>query len=385
VTEKDDPDHTRITIGGSRICYPGDVGTNTASLEFLKLLLNSVLSRKGARFSTIDLKNFYLDTPMPDPEYVCIKITDIPAEFFEEYKLAGTDRGGWIYFEIRCGCYGLPQAGILANDLLRSRFLTEGYYEAESTPGLWRHKWRPIQFCLIVDDFGVKYVGIEHFNHLLDVLKKFHGVQFNMAGDKFAGSNIKWDYANRSCCISMPGYIETCSLSSNVPVQSSHVSPLTSVCQSGAKAQLTPEADASELLNEHRKRCIQKIVSSLLYYVRVVDNKLLVALSAIAARQSYATIATEQAVHLLLDYVATYPADGIVYKSSDMILCAHVDAGFLNETNSRSRAGAHIFLSENDPFPCFNGAILSIAQIIKFVMASAAESELAALLSTHEK
>jgi len=77
-----------------------------------------VYSRKGARFSTIDLKNFYLDTPMPNPEYVRIKITDIPAEFIEEYKLTGTDRDGWIYFEIRRGCYGLPQAGILANDLL---------------------------------------------------------------------------------------------------------------------------------------------------------------------------------------------------------------------------------------------------------------------------
>ena len=46
--EKDDPDRTRITIGGSIIFYPGDVGTNTASLELIKLLLNSVLSRKGA-------------------------------------------------------------------------------------------------------------------------------------------------------------------------------------------------------------------------------------------------------------------------------------------------------------------------------------------------
>ncbi len=62
-----------------------------------------------------------------------------------------------------------------------------------------------------------------------------------------------------------------------------------------------------------------------------------------------------------------------------MILCTHADAGFLNKTNSRSWAGAHIFLSKNDPFPRFNGAVLSIAQIIKFVMASAAESELAAL------
>jgi hypothetical protein len=65
-----------------------------------------------------------------------------------------------------------------------------------------------------------------------------------------------------------------------------------------------------------------------------------------------------------------------------MILCANADAGFLNKTNPHSREGAHINLSENDPFPQFNGVILSIAQIIKFVMALAAESELAALFIT---
>ena len=116
-----------------------------------------------------------------------------------------------------------------------------------------------------------------------------------------------------------------------------------------------------------------------------MDNKLLVALSAIATHQSYPTVATEQAVHLLLDYVATYPLDGIIYQSSDMILCAHTGAGFLNKTNSHSRAGAHIYLSENDPFPRFNSAVLSIAQIIKFVMASAAEAELAALFTTAQE
>ncbi len=89
-----------------------------ASLKLVKLLLNSVLSRKGARFSTIDIKYFYLSTPMSDPEYVCIKLSNIPEEFIKEYHLPGWDRDGWIYFEIRQGCYGLPQAGILANDLL---------------------------------------------------------------------------------------------------------------------------------------------------------------------------------------------------------------------------------------------------------------------------
>jgi hypothetical protein len=205
-----------------------------------------------------------------------------------------------------------------------------------------------------------------------------------MAGDEFAGIDIKWDYVKRQCRISMPGYIKNLLIKFKHPCPSKHcLSPYKCIPISyGAKAQLTPKADASERLDEHRKCRIQEIVGSLLYYARAIDNKLLVALSAIAARQSYATVATEQAVHLLLDYVATYPADGIVYRSSDMILCAHTDAGFLNKTNSRSRAGAHIFLSENNPFPRFNRAILSIAQIIKYVMASAAESELAALFVT---
>jgi hypothetical protein len=90
-----------------------------------------------------------------------------------------------------------------------------------------------------------------------------------------------------------------------------------------------------------------KIVGSLLYYTRAVDNKLLIALSAIAARQAKATIPTEQTVDLLLNYIATYPNDGIAYQASNMILCAHVDAGILNKTFSCSRAGAHIYLLED--------------------------------------
>ncbi len=65
-----------------------------------------------------------------------------------------------------------------------------------------------------------------------------------------------------------------------------------------------------------------------------------------------------------------------------MILCAHANGAFLNNTKPHSKAGAHNFLLEDDPYPRFNSAILSIAQIIKFVMALAAELELAALFIT---
>ena len=79
---------------------------------------------------------------------------------------------GFIYFEILRGCYGLPQSGMLANNLIRTCLNKNGYFEAATTPGLWKHQWRPIQLCLIVDDFGIEYFGERHIHHLCDVVKQ---------------------------------------------------------------------------------------------------------------------------------------------------------------------------------------------------------------------
>ena len=65
--DKDDPNRTRITVAGNRICYPGDVSTPTGSIELVKLTIHSVLSRKGAQLACFDIKNFYLDTSMERP------------------------------------------------------------------------------------------------------------------------------------------------------------------------------------------------------------------------------------------------------------------------------------------------------------------------------
>ena len=157
--QKEDPDRTRITIGGNRIIYPGDFGTPTASLELVKLILNSVLSRPGAKFACFDVKKFYLATPMEQSEYVRINIEYIPQEFIHEYNLLPMVHNGWIYFEIIRGCYGLPQSGMLANNLLCTRLNIKRYFEATASPGIWKHQRRPIKFCLIVDDFCIEYVG----------------------------------------------------------------------------------------------------------------------------------------------------------------------------------------------------------------------------------
>ena len=59
----------------------------------------------------------------------------------------------------------------IANKLLAKRLAKHGYFQHRHTPGLWGHTDRPIKFSLVVDDFAIQYVGKEHANHLLTLLR----------------------------------------------------------------------------------------------------------------------------------------------------------------------------------------------------------------------
>jgi len=104
---------------GNLINYPDDCGTPTADLLTVKLLLNSVISTANAKFMTIDIKDFYLMTPMKRYEYFRMKIDLFPQDIFEEFNLLDkVDHDGNVLCKVYCGMYGLPQAGIIAQELL---------------------------------------------------------------------------------------------------------------------------------------------------------------------------------------------------------------------------------------------------------------------------
>ena len=126
---------------------------------------------------TMDLSNFYLMTPLKRPEYVKINLKDIPDEIITEYKLREmATPDGNVYIEITKGMYGLPQAGLLANEQLETRLNEHGYVQSKLVPGLWKHSTRKIQFTLVVDDFGVKYIRQEDADHLKAVLEQHYTV-----------------------------------------------------------------------------------------------------------------------------------------------------------------------------------------------------------------
>ena len=72
----------------------------------------------------------------------------------------------------------------MANGLLLTSLNNTGYYETTTTSGIWRHRWRPIMFVQIVDDFGIRYVGDNYLHHLRTVLTNYYTIMEYFNGEK---------------------------------------------------------------------------------------------------------------------------------------------------------------------------------------------------------
>ena len=104
--------------------------------------------------------------------------------------------------------YGLPQAGLLAQQLLGERLNPKGYIQSTLVPGLWKHEWRSITFTLCMDDFGVKYTSEQHANHLMDILQEHYTISHDWSGSRYLGMDIDWDYARHEVHLSILSYVQ---------------------------------------------------------------------------------------------------------------------------------------------------------------------------------
>ena len=146
-----------------------------------------------------------------------------------------------------------------------------------------------------------------------------------------------------------------------------------------AKDQYTEQDYASALLSKEDKKFIQKVTGTFLYYARAVDSTMIPSLGYISSQHANPTEQTMQREMQPLDYSATHPDVIITYRSSDMVLAGHINASYLSEANYLSRAGVHFFMTDKSESPHNNSAVITISQIIKAVMSSAAEAELFAI------
>jgi hypothetical protein len=126
-THKQEKERVRLTVGGDRLDYSGDVATSTADIKTLKILINITLSTEDVAMMMMDIKNYYLGTPMPGFEYMKMLLSRFPEEIVQKYNLNSLAVDGWVYIEIRKGMYGLKQAGLLGDICVLCNPISKSY------------------------------------------------------------------------------------------------------------------------------------------------------------------------------------------------------------------------------------------------------------------
>ena len=148
-----------MTAGGDKIHYDGPTKANTAAMSTVKILLQSVIS-DDADFMTLDIKDFYLMTPLPRPEYIRVPLKFISPKILDKHNLRQFIYNNSILLEVTKSMYGLPHAGRIAQVILIERLA------AHSTNG--------VAFALVVDDFGVKFRDLAGAEDLITCLQNYY-------------------------------------------------------------------------------------------------------------------------------------------------------------------------------------------------------------------
>jgi hypothetical protein len=155
-----------------------------------KLHINSTISdaHRGARYFGVNIKNFYLGTPMKYFQYIHVLAKMIPQEVWDDpCYTPHVAANGFVYLEIRRCMYGLKEAGIIAFELS-----PHGYKPAPFPPGLWHHKSKPTTFTLCIDNFGIKYFSKRDALHLVAALQEDYEITTDWTGLLYCGLTLDW-------------------------------------------------------------------------------------------------------------------------------------------------------------------------------------------------
>jgi hypothetical protein len=171
---------------------------------------------------------------------------------------------------------------------------------------------------LVVNDFGVKYVGRENAEHLHDALTDHYKTSVDWHGALYCGIKLTWDYLACTGDLSMPGYLAAAlyKLQHTKPRnRQQYNAPVYGAQQQipvyGAQQQMT-ELDNTTAMTTQQKWTLQQVVGTFLYYAWAVDLTMLHALNTLTAAQSEGTQKTNQAMVDFLNYCTSNP-DAILH------------------------------------------------------------------------
>jgi len=377
----------RGTFGGNKLCaYNGPTSSPVADISLIKIHWNSVISDRrnfgtNTRYATLDIKDFYLMSTLPQPEWILVPVKDIPSTTLEEHHLNDFVVDGHILCRVDGTMYGHPYAGRGANLDLVTHLASYHFFQDPNIPCLFTHDTRPISFTLVVDDFGVKYNDLADVHHLIQILEAKYDVHSDLTGSKYIGVKLDWDYENNTLTPSMPNYVAAgiARFCPDGPLSSAKTPGIYLPPQYGAP-DLGATVDTTPLVGPLDKQFIMEVVGYFLYYARIIDHLMLPCLTFLAKKQSAPTQATLAATHHFLRYAACHQTFTAIIHASDMRLVVISDGSHLSQERAGSIAGGYHFLSNHDSSHLdINAPILALCTSIPTVCGAASETEYAAL------
>jgi hypothetical protein len=176
-------------------------------MEVVRALLCSTLA-DDANFMVADITDYYLNTPLERPEYLRMIRKQVSSAIIAEHRYKEFFVNDMLYFQVNKGMYGLPKAGLLAQNRLIAYTAEHEYTQSDVVPCLFRHATNGVSFVLVVDDFGIKFTNTEGCDHLLATLRLLYTITVDMVNPTYLDMTIQHDKAKQTISCSMPGYID---------------------------------------------------------------------------------------------------------------------------------------------------------------------------------
>ena len=233
--------------------------------------------------------NFYLTTPLKRPEFIHISINNITKEIIIQYKIRDiADSKGMVYTQVNRGMYGLPQSGLLTNELLERRLNKRVYHHSKLVPGLWCHTWHTVQFTLLVDDFEKEICQRRtHTQSQTNLQRKLQN-HARVGRTAIHRHHLRLGLqAQTSLFIHAWIHKKALKQFKHNQCMKQHQPYPSAIIKYGAKKQYATPQSTSLLLDKHGKKFIQQVCGNFLFLGQVVRSTLLCPISAISSQAGH--------------------------------------------------------------------------------------------------
>ncbi len=194
-----------------------------------------------------------------------------------------------------------------------------------------------MKFTLVFDNVGIKYVNKKDAGHLVNVLKDCYKIEIDWTGRLNCVIILDWNNNDIFIDISKKQLQKYEHIWEGPPQDNPYPAPTN---KHGKAAQDSIPEDMTKKLSKDKKKRVQQVVGSILYYTKAINITLLLALSTIDAEQSKATEFNMDMIKQILDYCTMHSNT----QKSDMSLNIHLDASYLGVPKAKNHAVEHSFL-----------------------------------------